>query len=331
MTTIAFVPELEACIGAAGLPVKMKIIDHLDAAARRWIAASPLAFVGVGSVDGPRVSVAGGPRGFADVTGDGTLALPLEAIDGLGPVEAGQGAGVLFLAPGVGETLRANGRVRAVQDGRLEIVVEECFVHCAKALIRSEFWARGEPPPPANAEGFVNAARFLALATMDVEGRIDISPKGDPAGLLIHLAGGRAALAERPGNRLAFGYRNMIQQPRVAALALVPGVARVAVFHGQAHLTTDEALRGRFVVEGKTPILATVIEGATPEVRPSPALERSAPWPGGPPAEIDPAATLMAHLKLNKARGPTATLLRLAANRKMISSGLEANYKSQLY
>ncbi|MCC7267321.1 MAG: pyridoxamine 5'-phosphate oxidase family protein [Caulobacteraceae bacterium] len=331
MTAIASVPELEACIGAAGLPVKMKIIDHLDAAARQWIAASPLAFIGVGSKDGPRVSVAGGPRGFATVAADGALTLPQEAIDDLGPVEPGQGAGVLFLAPGVGETLRANGRIRAVTANHLEIAVEECFVHCAKALIRSEFWRGAEPSPPADAEAFVNAARFLALATMDAEGRIDISPKGDPAALLIHLADGRATLAERPGNRLAFGYRNMIEQPRVAALALVPGAAQVATFAGRAHLTTDEGLRSRFVVDGKTPLLATVIEGAAPLLRQSPALARAEPWSDGPPAGIDPAAVFMAHIKLNKARGPTATLLRLAANRKLISSGLEANYKSDLY
>lgn len=331
MTAIASIPDLEACIGAAGLPVKMKIIDHLDATARRWIAASPLAFVGVGTDDGPCVQAAGGPRGFATVAADGTLNLPLDAMDDLCPVEPGRGAGVLFLAPGVGETLRANGRIRAVTADRLELAVEECFVHCAKALIRSDFWRGAEPPPPADAEEFVNAARFLALATMDADGRIDISPKGDPAGLLIHLEAGRAALAERPGNRLAFGYRNMIEQPRVAALALIPGADLVATFAGRAHLSTDETLRSRFVVDGKTPILATVIDGASPVLRPSPALTRAEPWPCGPPADIDPAATFVAHVKLNKAKGAAATLLRLAANRRLISSGLEANYKSDLY
>ena len=45
---ISTIPELEACVGAAGLPIKMKIIDHLDAEAARWIAAAPLGFVAAG-------------------------------------------------------------------------------------------------------------------------------------------------------------------------------------------------------------------------------------------------------------------------------------------
>ena len=65
--TISSIAQLESCIGVAGLPVKMKIIDHLDATAARWIAASPVAFVGLAAEDGPLVCVAGGPAGFASV------------------------------------------------------------------------------------------------------------------------------------------------------------------------------------------------------------------------------------------------------------------------
>ena len=213
---ISTIPELEACVGVAGLPVKMKIIDHLDEEAARWIAASPLAFIGLGGADGPRVRLAGGSAGFARAASKAVLSVPLAAIDAPGEVAAGQGAGVLFLIPGIGETLRANGRIQAVTGEALEIAVEECFVHCAKALIRSDFWTPTDATAPAGAAAFVDGARFLALATMDREGRIDISPKGDPAGLLIRMEGDRAVLAERPGNRLAFGYRNMVEQPQVA-------------------------------------------------------------------------------------------------------------------
>ena len=53
---------LWVAVGAAGLPVKMKIIDHLDATAAAWIAASPLAFLGHGGTDGPGATLAGGPE-----------------------------------------------------------------------------------------------------------------------------------------------------------------------------------------------------------------------------------------------------------------------------
>jgi uncharacterized protein len=329
---ITSIPELEACIGAPGLPVKMKIIDHLDAAAKGWITASPLAFVGLGGAEGPRVRLAGGAPAFATVSAEGRLVLPRTCLDDLGAVEAGQGAGVLFLIPGVGETLRANGRVHAADAHAIEIAVEECFIHCAKALIRSDFWAAEATAAPSEAVEFLAATRFLALATMDAEGRIDISPKGDPAGLLIRMDGARATLAERPGNRLAFGYRNMIEQPRVAVLAVVPGAEQVATFTGAAQLTTDEAVRAGFVVDDKVPLMATVIEGVTPRIEVSGVLARAGIWTRRQPAPaIDPAEALVAHLKLNKARGTQATLLRLAANRGLIAKGLENNYRTELY
>ena len=245
------------------------------------------------------------------------------------------GAGVLFLVPGIGETLRANGRVARSDAEAVEIAVEECFVHCAKALIRSDFWrggaqSVGREAAGADAAAFVNATRFLALATQDAEGRIDISPKGDPAGLLIRLEGERATLAERPGNRLAFGYRNILADPRVAALAIAPGSTTVATFEGRAALTRDEALRASFTVEGKAPVLATVIDGVRPRLGEARALAALWPAPLDTPA-VDPAEVLMAHVKLNRARGVTATLVRLSANRGMIASGLKANYKSDLY
>lgn len=329
---ISTIPELEACVGVAGLPVKMKIIDHLDEEAARWIAASPLAFVGLGSPDGPRVRLAGGPAGFARAKTKAVLSVPLAAVDAPGEAAVGQGAGVLFLIPGIGETLRANGRISAVTGEALEIAVEECFVHCAKALIRSDFWAPAGGVAPTEAAAFVDASRFLALATMDREGRIDISPKGDPAGLLVRMEGDRAVLAERPGNRLAFGYRNMVEQPNVAALCLIPGTAATVELRGRAVLTTDETLRARFVVEEKTPILATVIEDAAASLAPSAALAHAAVWAGPPAAsDVDPSATLVAHVKLNKARGAQATMLRLAVNRGLVAKGLEASYRDGLY
>lgn len=329
---ISTLQELEACVGVAGLGVKMKIIDHLDAAAAKWIAASPIAFLGLEQADGPRVSAMGGARGFAAVTGKKTLTLPRAAIDEPGELSVGQGAGVLFLIPGLGETLRANGRISAVREDAVEIGVEECFVHCAKALIRSDFWAAQQNTAPADGAALVNASRFLALATMDAEGRIDISPKGDPAGLLIRLDGDRATLAERPGNRLAFGYRNIVEQPRIAALCIIPGAEDVAQLSGRAQLTTDEQIRSAFVVDEKTPILATLIEGLEPRRYASAAVARAALWPGPHPVpEIDSAETLVAHLKLNKESGAQATLLRLAANRGLVAKGLESNYKTDLY
>lgn len=330
METIASVKALEDCIGVAGTPVKMKIIDHLDETAAGWIAASPFLFLGIGGPGGPAATAAGGPAGFVTVTAKG-VSIPLEAIDDASALAVGVGAGLLFLAPGVGETLRANGRVAALDETRVEIAVEECFVHCAKALIRSDFWTGAEPEQPEDPAALMDACRFLALVTMDGSGQVDVSPKGDPAGLLVRMKDGRATLAERPGNRLAFGYHNMIEQPQVAALAIIPGSGRAAVLRGRAALTADETVRGAFVVEGKTPILATVIEVDILEAVSSGALEKAGLWSGLARADVDPAAALVAHIKLNKTQGVEATMLRLAIKRDLVHGGLQSSYKTGLY
>ncbi len=329
---IATIAELEACVGAAGAPVKMKIIDHLDAAAARWTAAAPIAFLGAASNGQPRPTLAGGPAGFARAVSDKILRIPVNCCDDPSIFTAGAGAGALFLIPGIGETLRANGAVEAISEAGIDLRIEECFIHCAKALIRSDFWTPAAEPPANEPAAFINAARFLALVTMDAAGRIDVSPKGDPAGLLIRIKDGAATLAERPGNRLAFGYRNIVEQQRVAALAIVPGAHQAGVLTGAASLTTDEDIRGPFTVDGKSPILATIISGAETALHASGALERAALWSGAhAKSDIDPADALVAHIKLNKARGVGATMLRLAANRGLIARGLESNYKTDLY
>src|SRR3546814_14851297 len=75
----------------------------------------------------------------------------------------------------IGETLRINGRVAAVADGAARIAVTECYVHCAKALIRSGFWsATPSPAAPATPGAFTAAARFMALATIDAAGCADL-------------------------------------------------------------------------------------------------------------------------------------------------------------
>lgn len=332
MNAITTVAELEACMGAAGLPVKMKIIDHIDAAASSWLADSPLAFVSFAAEEGPAATLAGGPKGFARARDAKTLILPLAALDDP-PGAVGQGIGTLFLIPGIGETMRVNGRIGAVTAEMVEIAVEECFVHCAKALIRSDFWVAAPGEVPDDPAAFLTATRFLALATCDAAGGADISPKGDPAGGLVRWQEGVAALAERPGNRLAYGFHNMVAQPLVTAIAIMPGATRVARFGGTATITGDPAARAAFVVDGKTPILVTRIEGAAPVLRESRALAAARPWPLSNHAvsKVDPSAVLVAHVKANKSKGVAAMALRAAVTRGTIAKGLDHSYRNNLY
>jgi predicted pyridoxine 5'-phosphate oxidase superfamily flavin-nucleotide-binding protein len=333
-TRIDDVAGLEACIGRTPAAIQLKVIDHLDDGAQRWLAASPFFFAAFGDAHAIGVTPGGGVAGLVRSDGPQQLCLPATALDEPQLAAPGHGFGALFLVPGLGETLRVNGRVASVDGGVIRVAVEECYVHCAKALIRSDFWsAAPRDDAPEDAAGFLVASRFLALATIDVQGCADVSPKGDPSGALIRLQDGVACYAERPGNRRADSFRNILVQPRIAAAALIPGTPHAAILTGTARLTTDMALRERFAVNGKTPLLATCIEGAQLAVRPSAALLRARLWPAAPrPASINPAAMFAAHVRLNRTRGLGATLARAAVFVPgLMQRGLDRDYKTNLY
>lgn len=104
---------------------------------------------------------------------------------------------------------------------------------------------------------WIEAARFFALATAGPEG-LDVSPRGDAAGqALIVEDDATLLIPDRRGNNRLDSLRNIVRDPRVALLLLVPGVTETLRVQGRARLSADEALRARFAMRGKLP--ATVI------------------------------------------------------------------------
>jgi len=92
-------------------------------------------------------------------------------------------------------------------------------------------------------------------------GDADASPKGDPAGDLVHVIDETTiALAERPGNRRADGYRNLLENPHVGLLFLIPGRGDTLRINGRARLVSDAPFFDDLVVKGHRPLLAMVIE-----------------------------------------------------------------------
>ncbi|WP_232495539.1 pyridoxamine 5'-phosphate oxidase family protein [Novosphingobium kaempferiae] len=333
-TDIASIEALEAVVGQTPPAMHLKVIDHLDAGALAWLSRSPLAFLGFGSAQGLRVTLAGCVVGYAD--GDArTLRIPLAMLDEPALAVLGAHVGALFLLPGVGETLRINGRVSGLQDGAVQIEVCECYGHCAKAMIRSRFWDAAGAETPREAAPFTDAVRFVALASMSARGWADLSPKGDPAGGMVQLEHRTLWFADRPGNRRLDSLRNIIEQPRVALALLVPGSTNVARVHGQARITTDPAIRERFAVQGKVPSLAIGVEIAGLELRESAALKRAALWPVTPEKGIEPTKLFLAHIKLNRNRGWAAALARASiavpGMSTLMQKGLEKDYKDNLY
>jgi uncharacterized protein len=107
---------------------------------------------------------------------------------------------------------------------------------------------------------FVDLSPFVLLATSAPDGSCDVSPRGDPPGFVRVLDERTLLLPDRPGNKLADSLRNVLRNPHVGLLFLVPGVGDTLRVNGRATLVTDEGLLAPCAVEGKVPKLGLRIE-----------------------------------------------------------------------
>ncbi|WP_330227982.1 pyridoxamine 5'-phosphate oxidase family protein [Nocardia sp. NBC_00508] len=101
---------------------------------------------------------------------------------------------------------------------------------------------------------------FLVLSTSDADGNCDASPKGDPAGFVRVLDDTTLAIPERPGNRRADGYLNILANPHVGLLFLIPGRRETLRINGRARLVRDATYFDDMVVRGHRPILAVEVD-----------------------------------------------------------------------
>ena len=136
-----------------------KVLSELDEHMRRFIALSPFLCLGSASASGTDVTPRGDSAGFVHVVDSSTLLIPdwpgNNRLDSLTNVECNPEIGILFMIPGVNETLRVNGTATITFDAKvletwnvngkhprsaLAVTVRECFLHCGKALIRAHLW-----------------------------------------------------------------------------------------------------------------------------------------------------------------------------------------------
>ncbi len=133
---------------------------------------------------------------------------------------------------------------------------------------------------------FVERSPFLLLATSAADGSCDVSPRGDPPGFVRVLDERTLLLPERPGNRLADSLRNLLANPRLGLIFVVPGVTDTLRVNGRAILTTDPALLEPCAVEGRTPKLGILVELEEVFTHCSKAFLRSGLWE--PARFVDP-------------------------------------------
>ena len=168
----------------------------------------------------------------------------------------------------------------------------------------------------------ISRSPFVVMSSSDAQGRQDASPKGDAPGFVRILDDTTLAIPDRPGNRRVDTFRNVLQNPRVGLLFLVPGRLETLRVNGRALVVRDSSLREKMAVDGKLPELALVVTVEEAFVHCGKSMLRSRLWqPGSWPAD----AALPSHARclLDQAK-PAQTLEELEAS-------VRDAYRTKLY
>jgi uncharacterized protein len=168
------------------------------------------------------------------------------------------------------KTLQSEAELRA-------LIGEPAALTCAKVSNRLNAMTRL----------YIERSPFVCIATSDAHGHCDLSPRGDPPGFARILDDRTLLLPERPGNRLADSLRNILANPHIGLLFVVPGVTDTFRVNGRATITVDAELLAPCAVEGKVPLLGILIDIDEAYTQCSKAFLRSQLW--DPSRHVDPA------------------------------------------
>jgi PPOX class probable FMN-dependent enzyme len=106
---------------------------------------------------------------------------------------------------------------------------------------------------------FIGRAPFMLIASADADGNTDVSPKGDPIGFVKILDEKTLAIPDRLGNKRSDTIENILQNPNVGLIFLIPGKTETLRVSGKALVVRDEALRDSMAVKGKSPDFVIVV------------------------------------------------------------------------
>ncbi len=106
---------------------------------------------------------------------------------------------------------------------------------------------------------FIEKSPFITIATSDKNGNLDVSPKGDPAGFVKILGDRMLAIPDRPGNKKADTLSNIVQNPNIGLIFLIPGIKETLRVNGEATIVTDEKVLELLSCQGRKPQLAIIV------------------------------------------------------------------------
>lgn len=168
---------------------------------------------------------------------------------------------------------------------------------------------------------FIEKSPFLVIGSSDGKGNLDLSPKGDPAGFVAVLDEKTLAIPDRPGNRRLDTFRNVLADPCVGLIFLVPGKRETLRVAGRGMIVRDATLRERLAVDGKIPTLALVVTVERAFFHCAKCMIRSHLWEAERWPTLDglasPAEILVAHAKLGDPVEEVQALIERSAREQL--------------
>lgn len=110
-----------------------------------------------------------------------------------------------------------------------------------------------------HAKGFLSRSPFVLIGSQDGHGNADVTPKGDKPGFVKVLDDTTIAIPDRPGNNRLDTWENVVQNPAVGLIFLIPGMNETLRINGDGKLTADPDMREQFAVDGKPAVAALIV------------------------------------------------------------------------
>jgi hypothetical protein len=182
------------------------------------------------------------------------------------------------------------------------------------------------PQLDPHARDFIRRSPFLTIGTQSNDGRADVSPRGDPAGFVQVLDDRTLAIPDRPGNNRLDTLSNILANPHVGLLFMVPGFDDTLRVNGTASLTTDPKILQAMAVNDRLPTLAILVAVEEVFLHCAKAFRRSRLWDPEARQDRKEMPSLM-QMILDQTTGAPKD----PAEQQRLDEGLEADYRTSMY
>lgn len=170
-------------------------------------------------------------------------------------------------------------------------------------------------------KSFIARSSLIFLSTIDNQGNPDVSPKGDPAGF-VKVQGNQLVIPDRPGNKLLYGFNNILDNPAIGLIFVVPNERETLRVKGKAWLSNDPALLESMAVKNKPAVLATCVDVEECFFHCGKAMIRSGMW--NPESWPEPGKNPIVKQITRQMDGD-------AGVEEMIQTEIDKNYRDELY